>query len=274
MSAIHDQTDCSRTLDHLDAYVDGELADPRLIACIEQHMSRCASCAEEAEAIRDLDRRLKELPEQHCSFGLEESVAALAGRAKLRRRSIRSALGTRSASSRMAAVALGVAGLALIWFFVIRSDVQNVQEAGNPLSAYVEDHVAYVQSDDAPRRQSTDPADLEAWFSGRLAFAPKLPRWDWARPISGQLCFVHGQRVARVNYESEDGMLTLFVQPAAANASRTTGKADGPLMSSVPHIQPLRGYHVACWLEKGLEYILVAPASAEELLKRLGGFDA
>jgi len=52
-------SDCLQAFDHLYAYLNGELKDPKAIAMIEHHLDHCRSCFTRAEMERELNERLK-----------------------------------------------------------------------------------------------------------------------------------------------------------------------------------------------------------------------
>lgn len=54
-------SDCLAAMDHLYAYLDGELNDrPEEFALVEHHLGHCKSCFSRAEMERILNQRLKE----------------------------------------------------------------------------------------------------------------------------------------------------------------------------------------------------------------------
>ncbi|MBE0612869.1 MAG: anti-sigma factor [Burkholderiales bacterium] len=54
-------SDCLQAMDHLYAYLDGELGDhPETFAIVEHHLGHCKSCFSRAEMERVLNERLKE----------------------------------------------------------------------------------------------------------------------------------------------------------------------------------------------------------------------
>lgn len=50
---------CLEAINHLYAYLDGEITDPRDIALIEHHLGHCRSCYSRIELERTLTRRLR-----------------------------------------------------------------------------------------------------------------------------------------------------------------------------------------------------------------------
>ena len=259
-------SECAEIRLHLDAHLDDEITDASLSQTLQEHLDSCSGCQLELDNLKALDRRLKDLPVMAVSERLRRCVETLA------RKSVkphREGLGTTPMrrSVRITAMAATVPIILLvlgIWLWSAQGSRQETPLAnrGN-LIAFVDDYVAYGQSDSAPVEKTRDPARMEGWLAARLDFAPKLPRWPWAELISGRLCFIHERRVARVEYKAGETDLTLFIQPLTENAIEETGE-----MSSIK-TQSLRGFEVACWRSSELDYVLVGPASATDLFSGL-----
>jgi len=68
MSDKHDKSgkpeivdsDCLEAFDHLYAYLNGELKDPKAVAMIEHHLDHCRSCFSRAQIERQINERLKQ----------------------------------------------------------------------------------------------------------------------------------------------------------------------------------------------------------------------
>lgn len=255
---------------HLDAYLDSELADPSLHRMVQQHIENCSSCRLEIEALKAIHDQLKAMPLLTASEDLYERVRSLA-RESIEARSEN----TSDRPSRRSLMIAGMIAASLVLFSALGIERWTARNTlGEPdsadradLVAFVDDYVAYVQSENTPVIETNDPETMEGWFSSRLEFAPKLPRWPWAKLTTGRLCFIHGQRVARVEYSAEDFALTLFVQPLTENDSAGDNKnrQTGPMK-----VQTLRGFEVACWQDSGLDYVLVGPSSSGLLFTKIG----
>ncbi|MGD8568090.1 MAG: zf-HC2 domain-containing protein [Gammaproteobacteria bacterium] len=55
-----DDSDCLEAMDHLYAYLSGELDNNATKSKIEHHLSHCKSCFSRTEMERELNKRLKE----------------------------------------------------------------------------------------------------------------------------------------------------------------------------------------------------------------------
>lgn len=260
---------CKEVLPRLESYLDGEIADDSIMQGVQNHLRECSSCQAEIDVLKALQDQLRDLPALVVSKRLSERVGDLALDWTGSRRDRSGSLLPRwtaltfavSAASLMAVSVLG------FWWWSTQDDEGERQSAvRDDLVAFVDDYVAYVQSDSAPVVETHDTNIMEGWLAARLDFAPKLPRWSWAELISGRLCFIHDRRVARVQYKVGESDLTLFIQPLTEN--EIDGDEEGRKMSSL-RTQSLRGFEVACWRSSKLDYVLVGPASAADLFTNL-----
>lgn len=258
---------CEEIRPSLEAYHDGEVTDAANETAIEDHLRECGACREELKAFEALDERLRSLPKLEASEALKREIRGLKGDAKDGTDDGR----TRSSRPSKWMAGAGVAavvmlGVVAFWAWSLKSEDEDMvaqAEARDGLLAFIEDHVAYVQSEAAPVRQTDDASELERWFGAQLEFRPELPRWAWAELVSGRLCFIHGRRVARVHYRGAGADLTLFIQQVEAGKET---QADSSVME-----RTLRGYRVGCWKAHGLDYVLVAPSSAAgKVFEKLG----
>ena len=260
---------CKEILPHLEAYLDGELAEGSLNRCIQNHVKKCSSCQAELDALKALQDQLRDLLTLAVSKRLSKKVGNLALDWRGSQRNRSSSLLPRRTALTFALSALSLMAVSLLGI-QLWSNQDNEEERQSvvrgDLIAFVDDYVAYVQSDSAPVVETHDPNRMEGWLAARLDFAPKLPRWSWAELISGRLCFIHDRRVARVQYKVGESDLTLFVRPLTEN--EVDGDEEGRKMGSLM-TQSLRGFEVACWRSSELDYVLVGPASAADLFTNL-----
>lgn len=54
-----DDSDCLEAMDHLYAYLNGELDDKVTLNKVEHHLGHCKSCYSRAEMEREINKRLK-----------------------------------------------------------------------------------------------------------------------------------------------------------------------------------------------------------------------
>ena len=262
-------SECRDILPHLEAYLDTEIADDSLLQYVQNHLKTCSSCKAKIDVLKVLRDQLRDVPALVVAKRLSERVENLALDWSGSQRNRSGVL-----LPRRTALIFGVSAVSLMvvsalgtWFWSTQDDEGERQSAvRGDLAAFVDDYVAYVQSDNAPVVETSDTDTMEGWLAARLDFAPNLPRWSWAELISGRLCFIHGQRVARVQYRAGEIDLTLFVQPLAGIEIDENEEAGS--MASLK-TQTLRGFKVACWRSSELDYVLVGPASSADLFANL-----
>ena len=69
---------CKEILPHLEAYLDGELAEGSLNRCIQNHVKKCSSCQAELDALKALQDQLRDLLTLAVSKRLSKNVGNLA----------------------------------------------------------------------------------------------------------------------------------------------------------------------------------------------------
>lgn len=69
-----DDSDCLEAMDHIYAYLNGELADEETLHRIEHHLSHCKSCYSRAELEREINKRLKESSQEEIPNTLKSRL--------------------------------------------------------------------------------------------------------------------------------------------------------------------------------------------------------
>ena len=72
-----DDSDCLEAMDHLYAYLNGELDDKKIRAKVEHHLGHCKSCYSRAEIERMLNKRLKETNKDETPEALKKRLQDL-----------------------------------------------------------------------------------------------------------------------------------------------------------------------------------------------------
>lgn len=72
-----DDGDCLEAMDHLYAYLSGELHDSISLSRIEHHLSHCKSCFSRAEMEREINKRLKESSDEDSPETLKNRLRDL-----------------------------------------------------------------------------------------------------------------------------------------------------------------------------------------------------
>ncbi|MGH7151707.1 MAG: anti-sigma factor family protein [Planctomycetota bacterium] len=223
-------------------WIDGEIEEAARRA-LEAHAAACPECARRFQ----FERRLKGLVARRGR--LPEPPAYLAE--KVRRR-----IGERlRPAKRWEGIAAAVALLGALGFLahgLLRSG-----EEGPLARALVEDHANFLARPDALEVAASDRERIEAWFRGRLPFAPRLPDLA-AQPVGARVCRVLERPCALVFHEKEGCRLSLFVFDGEAFGSAFPARAES------------RGLAIFGWTEAGQRYALVSDL-APGVMERLRG---
>jgi anti-sigma factor RsiW len=232
--------------DLLPAYFDGELDAADRLA-FEEHLTACPDCARELAAQQELraalrDDSLRYRPPAGLAGRIRASLAAERTVAPFPRR-----LAWLAAAAILVGAGLAGAGLALL-ARVPSADDRLAQEvtAGHARSLLA-DHLFDVPS--------TDQHVVKPWFQGRLDFAPPVKDLkEQGFPLAGgRLDFLDGRTAAALVYHRRQHVINLFVWPAA-------GAGDSGVRTA-----SRRGYHLAHWVEGGLNFWAVSDLNADEL---------
>lgn len=78
MNQFESQSPCEWMQERIDAYCDGDLS-PAESAVANQHLSRCAACAEELQLARQVAGSLRALPAMTCPDSIPDAVRARIG---------------------------------------------------------------------------------------------------------------------------------------------------------------------------------------------------
>jgi len=70
-------SDCLQAFDHLYAYINGELKDPKAVAMIEHHLDHCRSCFSRAQIEREINARLKTVSPDAAPASLQDRLKKL-----------------------------------------------------------------------------------------------------------------------------------------------------------------------------------------------------
>lgn len=254
---------------HLQAFFDGQLEDSALKEEIQRKLDSDPAFQQEYRELAAMRDRIKSLPKAKAPAYLRSRVTLALKEAAAERNEARGGwrrawLGPWRHVGWVAAAALLV---------VVLISVVNDRRSGpglpgvSPadLSPFVEDHLAVLQSDQS-ELLTHDRRELAGWFKERLNFAPSVPDWSWAELVSGQVIYVDGRRVARIQYRIAGDLASLFIGAPLMGGRMEAAGATSP---SKAIIDTLRGYKIACWARQGLDYVMVADSSSNELFDNL-----
>jgi anti-sigma factor (TIGR02949 family) len=194
---------CNTPFASLSAYVDAELA-PESELELRRHLDSCPRCRDVVDMLEALKKSVAATAEvRPVPHSLRERVAALDRPASTRRRWF----GRIALAASACAVVLAV--------YAWRAAAPRTTLESTVVEALVADHVHFRDAPDAPQVRSADPAEVGAWFEGKLPFRVALPRLRNASLVGGRLCSLWGQKVAVGFYETQGERVSLFAADAA-----------------------------------------------------------
>lgn len=249
---------CEEIRERLTLYLDNELqGDER--AAIEAHVQSCASCSSFVEKELAFLNAIRGSGSLHtASTELKSDVAEILS-------------GTQrvvSRSSRRWILAIAAALLVLLLPVVVWRVVRqnNRPENGTPSSFALmaaESHLRHSRGQLPLEMESSNPQDISAWFTNKVAFNVKLPSYQES---SGQdkLYTLEGARLvgyqndyaAYVAYRMKDRPISLVItseqlaKPSAGEVLAARGLTF--------HFNAIDGLKVITWSDRGLTYALVS----------------
>ena len=242
-------TACEDRMISLHALVDGEVDAVNCVA-IESHLKTCAGCAAELSRLEVLRSTLS------------GSVARFAAPARLRQR-IAANLAAASSIDRQATTfrrPVRGAWLAGGAFTAVAASFALLLAMPQLTTTAVEDqlvasHVRSLLANHLTDVATSDRHVVKPWFNGRIDFAPPVVELaDQGFPLAGgRLDYIDGRVVPALVYHRRLHTINLFVRPAAVPTSPATV------------VTRRRGYSLARWTQRGLEYWAVSDIDPGEL---------
>lgn len=265
---------CSETKRWIDCWVDGEL-DPSAALLVETHVSRCACCRKEADAVRGLKRTMAGMREASCPTALRYRIASALDEADACE-----AQSHANARRRRHGVSFALTGAALAGVVLARG-IAN-RDAGTPLRGptamagvlpVVED-VAQRHARDLPAEvAASDPAQVAQWFRGKLDIPvrPVVFRGSSSRLLGARISNVRNQMAAALYYDVSGRRVTVFVFDGALMPRDNVEPAivDGrPVYVASSH-----GYTVTLMEQQGVGYAIATDMPPQESVRILASCD-
>jgi anti-sigma factor (TIGR02949 family) len=237
---------CEEIRPRLDAYVDGEIAEPERLL-LREHLAECPECGPEAAAIERLRDGIRQAaPVYRAPEALRSRIrVALRAEAATSARAMRPAPGWLAyAASILLAVAVGSGGTLLI------TGERQEDAVANEL---IDSHLRSLLGSHLTDVASSDQHTVKPWFAGRSEVAP--PAVDLAGEgfplVGGRLDVIAGNPVPALVYRRREHVINVFVLPASR----------GDLGMTLTR----RGYTLRHWNEGDLGFWAASDAAPSEL---------
>lgn len=269
---------CENIRVRLALYLDDELHNGERDD-FEAHLQSCAAChqlheteRQEIEAIRAAQPLYTAPPELRARLTslLNETPAPFVAPHPLRQRiqqilrpNETPAFVFRPARMFALAAVLCVAVFAGFWALVLQRNATALPAPSEFAQMAVDTHVRRVRGQLPLEIASASPAEISAWFAGKVSFSLKLPNYQEA---SGQvrLYNLEGARLvgfrndyaALVAYDMDKHPITLVV---TANGVAMPAGGEQVVSKGLRfHYDTLNGWKVITWADRGLTYALVS----------------
>jgi anti-sigma factor RsiW len=237
---------CQQTHELIHGYLDGELDLVKSLE-IEKHLADCHACAQNYEALRGLQSRLRDdVLRFEPPVKLEKHLHSALRREIEPRSSIFRWRWTVAAASLFAAVII-------IWMVTTialrpsRDDVLAQEIVASHVRSLMANHLTDVPS--------SDQHTVKPWFDGKLDFSPAVK--DLSRQgfslYGGRLDYIGNRPVAALVYQRRQHSINVFVWPAT-EAPVINGRAS-----------ERQGYNLIRWSNAGMTYWAVSDLNLAEL---------
>lgn len=233
-------------------YLDGEFS-PAEKHEVESHLAVCGACAKHV----DVERRNLELIRSAARAGSVRAPESL----KLR---IGAALDESTKASRRRQVTrftLAAAGIAIC------AVVGQQQWKQRQHQRWLDDAAARHARQFPLEIQKLSPAELEAWFGGKLNHRVDVPRFPNAVASGARLLNVREHDTAYIRYD---------VQPPGRNEHRAAGlfvygdrEDEVARQLAQPEVGSSHGYNVVSWRKGDLNYLMVTDLTEEDVRQML-----
>ena len=231
----------------LDPYLDGEL-DAAQRSSVDQHLEGCADCRHRLDDLRALHKALQS---PALRFQASDTL-------KQRLRGELAKAAAREARPRWpryaAAAAVFAVALTLGWVFLPLGH-GGEDENDAMADAAIAEHAQALSDKHLTDLASADPAAVQSWFSGKLAYSP--PVHDFAGEgytlVGARLDHVKDEPAAALVYMHQADYVTVFVCPAL-KAGDTDLDADND-----------SGYNIVYWTKGSLSFWVVSKLDPAEL---------
>jgi len=245
---------CAECTELLSAYMDEELTRDEQQE-VREHLTTCAECSREEQALALTSRRIKENLMRHSTPDVLKAR-------------IRNALAQDDAFTPVTPISartsrawprwstLAAAGLVVaVVSSTITATLVRRSTAGSTLAgAIVDSHIRSLMPGHLTDVVSTDQHQVKPWFNGRVDLSPAVPNLDSTGFLltGGRIDYIDGRAVPVVTYKRRQHVINVYAR-----------RAEGPTSSATNESR--NGFHMVEWQSGGLDYWAVSDLNSAEL---------
>jgi anti-sigma factor RsiW len=261
---------CDETRRYVDAWVDGEL-DPGAALFVETHVARCASCREEAEAIRSIKGALSASREGHAAPGsLRARLLAALDAEEQQKAAVEQAARRRKHGTGFVVAGAALTSLALATGW--RGSVNGGGPvAGAAMMPPLLDDIAQRHARNLPSEVSgSQPEQVANFFTGRMDI-PVRPvhfRGVPAQLVGARISHVWDRMAAALYYDVGGRRVTVFVFDSAVLPQAFDASSFQPIrVNNQPaYLGNARGYTVVVSERGGVAYAVASDMPVNDTL--------
>ncbi len=241
--------DCTRTREHLHAYIDREI-DPVTAGAIELHLHSCAACQQAYE----LQSSLRAAVARHADYHAVPSALVARIRARIDT-SAAAAAETPRTNWQWLRLGAVVAATALVTW-VATTQLGAMRQDDIIAEQVITGHARALLTSHLTDVASSDQHTVKPWLSAKLDFSPPVVDLtaDGFPLAGGRLDYLDNRPVAALVYRHRQHVIDLFVWPdAKANPSSA--------MKTVSR----QGYNVLHWTRADMTFWAISDLNQDEL---------
>lgn len=231
----------------------------------QEHLQHCAECrafVSEEEALKSFLK--KRLARHGVPAHVRERILVQIREAQAQHGRARASALLKGTRVR-AAVAMALGVLLVLLVGIVWHQSFDVDQPETVLAELIDDHLRFKLG--ASVIDSSQVEQVEAWFSGKVEFPVRAPRFEQAELLGGRLCYVFGKKGAMLFYRKHGAVLAFYILDGTEiNMARLERRelGDGRFAYGVG-----KGHNLILWKDRGLVFALVSDLLHKDELMRL-----
>lgn len=229
----------------------------------QKHLQSCPQCRAFVLNEEAFTRVLRShLPQHRAPAHLREKILGEIAQARSRRRL---PVGLSALSRKQVAAAILVTAISLLALLagIFGHQALTGDTEQRMVATLIEDHLRFRPG--ASEIASSEAAQVESWFTGKVEFEVRVPRFDQAEVLGGRLCYLLGRKGALVTYQVNGALLSFYtLEGTDVHPDRFKGRHLGGNLFAY---SGEKGHSLVLWKDRGLVYALVSPLPERKLIQ-------